>query len=99
VKCLLNNCPRDINKEDQDGYTPLLCAISGGDSGIVEYLISKGANINFWDRDGWTPLYHARYEEQYHIVRILLAHGAQDPPPYGFFEDNNNDRDERDELN
>ncbi|ORX44721.1 ankyrin [Piromyces finnis] len=36
----------DINFEDNDGYTPLICAIQTGSLPIIELLIENGANVN-----------------------------------------------------
>ena len=47
---------------------------------IVEYLISKGANINAQDKNGWTPLHHVSVSSSLNgrtdIVTYLLYKGA-----------------------
>jgi|ERR1017187_5752752 hypothetical protein len=42
----------------------------------VEFLISKGANVNLPTSDGDTPLFMALILKDFDIVRILVEHGA-----------------------
>lgn len=43
-----------VNHIDSNGYTPLYLAVQGGHLNIVEFLISKGAYVNFYER--WDPV-------------------------------------------
>src|SRR5205085_8180493 len=49
----------DINTRDENGRTPLMEAIFGGQIETVRMLIDRGADINLADCDGWTPLMEA----------------------------------------
>lgn len=56
---------------------PLLChAADYGQKDIIEYLLSKGANVNATDKYGITALLAAVYEGHQNCVEILLKHGA-----------------------
>ncbi|HEV2667053.1 MAG TPA: ankyrin repeat domain-containing protein [Blastocatellia bacterium] len=57
--------------------SPLGYAINGGDSGMVEYLISKGANPNEVDDDGISLLGWATINNRLDAAQALLARGAQ----------------------
>jgi ankyrin repeat protein len=57
--------------------SPLGYAINGGDSGMVEYLISKGANPNGVDDDGISLLGWATINNHLGTAQTLLARGAQ----------------------
>jgi len=53
----------DINKEDDDGRTPLFNACEGEYvcrcEDVMEYLVEQGADINKEDNEGRTPLFIA----------------------------------------
>ncbi|MBQ0167816.1 MAG: ankyrin repeat domain-containing protein [Treponema sp.] len=59
-----------------DGQTPLHMAVIEGQSGIVEYLIEKGAQINAKDISGATPLHEAVRYGRTDIASTLLAAGG-----------------------
>ncbi|OUM57241.1 hypothetical protein PIROE2DRAFT_33019, partial [Piromyces sp. E2] len=46
----------DINKENNDGETPLHFACTNGNENTVKYLVGHGANIDKEDEEGITPL-------------------------------------------
>ncbi|ORX65883.1 ankyrin, partial [Anaeromyces robustus] len=46
----------DINKENEDGKTPLFWACESGNEDLVKYLIDLGADINKENEKGETPL-------------------------------------------
>ena len=78
---LLNRPDVDINKHDNQGWTPLksACSYSGTDSNIdtVKLLLNRSdIDINKHDYEGWTPLMAAcRYSNTYSdigTVKLLL---------------------------
>jgi Ran GTPase-activating protein (RanGAP) involved in mRNA processing and transport len=65
-----------------EGTTPLHFAAKLGYSGVTEFLLSHGANLEARDADGWTAAAHAAwlsskgYENGSEILEQLLARGA-----------------------
>ncbi|XP_064638648.1 serine/threonine-protein phosphatase 6 regulatory ankyrin repeat subunit B-like isoform X2 [Lineus longissimus] len=70
-----SNC-KATNKQDKNGRTPLYLATSRGHTSIVQYLISKGADISIPNKEEKSPLYVAAYFGHLEIVTDLLAAGA-----------------------
>jgi cytohesin len=68
---------KDVNaKDDLYGDTPLLWAAGFGHKGVVEMLITKGADVNAKAEGGWTPLHYATGGNDKEIVELLIAKGA-----------------------
>jgi ankyrin repeat protein len=66
----------DFVEDDKVG-TPLVVAISVNDYKITEYLLEKGANVNFVLSDESTPLIHAVGKRETHeIAQLLIDNGA-----------------------
>ena len=68
----------DINmRQETMGSTPLMvaCSIKGTDE-IIEYLISKGADVNVRNDQGATPLQYAVLYNNYRTAQILIENGA-----------------------
>ncbi|KAL0570213.1 hypothetical protein V5O48_011750 [Marasmius crinis-equi] len=61
------------NAPDPFTYTPMHAAASYGHLQVLEYLISKGGNVNITDSDGDTPLYTV---ENVETARFLVDHGG-----------------------
>ncbi|KAH8100112.1 ankyrin [Cristinia sonorae] len=61
------------NIPDENTYTPMHAAASYGHIDILEYLVSRGGNVNITDEDGDTPLYVV---ENVETARWLVEHGA-----------------------
>lgn len=54
----------------------LLTATEKGDYSGVDYILSRGANVNAKDSYGWTPLMNAASAGRIDIAKLLLANGA-----------------------
>jgi uncharacterized protein len=54
VKYLVEELGADVNARDNDGYTPLHHAAARGDNQLIEYLVSKGADVTAVARSGQT---------------------------------------------
>jgi len=54
VKYLVDELHADVNAPDAAGNTPLHNAASRGDNAMIEYLVSKGANVKAINRKGQT---------------------------------------------
>ncbi|KAJ7170625.1 ankyrin repeat-containing domain protein [Mycena crocata] len=61
------------NAPDAFTYTPMHAAASYGQLQILEYLISRGGDVNVQDGDGDTPIYTV---ENVETARFLVTHGA-----------------------
>jgi ankyrin repeat protein len=67
-----------FNRVDNKNRTPLHYAVEGGCQSIVEYLLSKGANINARDIEGNSPLNIAVKGRSESLQRYLRKRGAQE---------------------
>ncbi|WP_419865918.1 ankyrin repeat domain-containing protein [Microbacterium oleivorans] len=62
---------------DSAGFTPLLNASGPGDADSVKALLDAGANVTVMDFDvGWTPLSRAAEWDNFEVLTLLLAAGA-----------------------
>ncbi|CAN9508189.1 unnamed protein product [Ophioblennius macclurei] len=66
----------DASRELESGRMPLHYAADFGHKELLEYLISKGADVNAKDKHGFTPLITACYEGHLMCVKLLLEKGA-----------------------
>lgn len=81
VKELLRNNESLLRARDRVGATPLCYAARGGHKEIIEYLLTRGADINATDYLLATPL-HYMFEtsvDQEHLeaIELLIARGAR----------------------
>ena len=66
----------DVNCTDAEGNSPLnLAASSGASVALIQFLISRGAHVNFVGAAG-TALQIAGSRDQLDVVKCLLVHGA-----------------------
>ena len=56
VKFLVEELGADVNARDHNGYTPLHHAASRGDNELIQYLVSKGADVKAVSRSGQTTV-------------------------------------------
>jgi len=77
VRIYLERDPQLINITDPGGYTPLHKAAYNGHPEIVEYLISKGAELNARSNSGSTPLHGAAFYGHPEAAIILIEKGAE----------------------
>ena len=56
VKFLVEELGADVNARDHHGYTPLHHAASRGDNALIQYLVSKGADVTVVSRSGQTTV-------------------------------------------
>ncbi|GKZ72722.1 hypothetical protein AnigIFM50267_009101 [Aspergillus niger] len=78
----------DIEQHDNDGLTPLMQAVGGGNVECVRRLLQAGANINAQSAEGVTPLMYSMWlEEPDEVARLLLSQTDLDitlsSPNYG----------------
>ena len=71
-----------ITDQDKAGYydwTPLHFAAQAGQTDIVEYLITNGADVNAENIEGEAPIQFAVDNGHKEIVELLIANGAEVP--------------------
>ncbi len=56
VKYLVEDLHMDVNATDQDGNTAMHNAASRGDNEMIQYLVSKGADVKAVNREGKTTV-------------------------------------------
>lgn len=61
------------NVADENTYTPMHAAASYAQIPVLEFLLSRGGNVNITDEDGETPLFVVETVE---VARYLVEHGA-----------------------
>ena len=86
---LLLSKQANLTTTDASGDSPLAVAAAGGDLGIAEALLAKGADVNARntgkEHPGWTPLHWAVEGNHKEMVALLLKHKAD---PNARIEDN-----------
>ncbi|XP_078346596.1 myotrophin-like [Oculina patagonica] len=76
VKAIVDKPGFNIDGELLNGRNGLHFAADYGQKEVIEYLLSKGANINLPDRHGITPLLASIFESKTACVQLLLEKGA-----------------------
>ncbi len=66
----------DANLRDGKGNTPLLLAVTLGQTGMIPILTAAGANPNLANSAGETPLIRAVQRRDVGMIRVLLTEGA-----------------------
>ncbi|XP_044260647.1 myotrophin-like [Tribolium madens] len=75
VKDIVEKKAVNIN-ELIDGRPPILYAADYGQTDVIQYLISAGADVNSKDKHGITAILAAIWEGHKDCVKLLLANGA-----------------------
>merc|ERR1711988_877511 len=75
VKELVEGKGADVNAAI-DGRLPLHYASDYGQHEVIQYLLSKGANIDSADKHGISPLLAAIWEGHTSCVKFLVEKGA-----------------------
>ncbi len=76
IKQCISMHPEYVNKQNNNGQTPLMVAAFAGQSRMVSYLIRKGANIDACDLNGMQALHYACESGNLAIVKQLVSKGA-----------------------
>ncbi|KAL2652574.1 hypothetical protein R1flu_020702 [Riccia fluitans] len=66
-----------VNACDDEGWTPLQSASSGGKGAVVEALLAAGADVNLANKGGRTPLHYAASKGHADIASMLISCGAK----------------------
>lgn len=76
LKNLLETTNVDVNEPGVDGFYPLHRAASTGSLECLQYLVTKGAQLEVRDKDGSSPLDAAVSEGEFDCARFLIEKGA-----------------------
>jgi uncharacterized protein len=82
VKYLVEELGMDVNAEDEDGNTAVHNAASRGDNEMIQYLVSKGADVKKVNRRGQTTVDMAngpvqRTQPYPETIKLLESLGAK----------------------
>jgi tetratricopeptide (TPR) repeat protein len=66
----------DVNVKNNDGFTPLILALSNGFKELSELLIAKGAEVNVKDNNSRSPLTYSLVGGYKEIAELLISKGA-----------------------
>lgn len=74
----LDENPYAIHASNEYGITPLHCAASKGHTDMIDFLVTRGADINARSISGVTPLHYATRETNITetTMRLLIHYGA-----------------------
>lgn len=70
---------RDVNRQNENGTTPLFLATVRNHIPMVELLLEAGADVSKRNRRGETPLLRGSFWGYARIVELLLEKGKADP--------------------
>lgn len=76
LKSVLEGPNVDVNEPGVDGFYALHRAASTGSFECLQYLVTKGAQLEVRDKDGSSPLDAAVYEGEFDCARFLIEKGA-----------------------
>jgi ankyrin repeat protein/Tol biopolymer transport system component len=76
IEELVNSTPEELNKQDENGKSPLHIAIEMKHTDIARYLIEKGADTSLKDKDNESPLHEAAATGNLEIASLLLERGV-----------------------
>jgi len=76
VKAKFLERPEDLHEQDNAKNTPLQIASIEGWEEVVEFLLSKGAEVNVKNIDGDSPLIDAVENGHLPVIKLLLQNGA-----------------------
>lgn len=79
VKALIKSGAH-VNQTDNEGNTPLICAVQLGAFTVVQYLLESGkltqSNINHQNSNQWTAFNYALKDQNIEIIKLLAKYGA-----------------------
>jgi ankyrin repeat protein len=79
VEKIFKQDPGAINRQDDEGMTPLAGAVVQENVGVVTFLLDHGADPNIPNKNGLTPLEHACGRDKANalvLAQLLISKGA-----------------------
>ena len=76
ICCLIDRGDLNPNKPNETGITPLHRAAIDGSYRCLDFLLSRGADVDVIDNDGWTPLHDTVFHGHVQCAKRLLVSGA-----------------------
>lgn len=76
LRNVLESSSVDVNEPGVDGFYALHRAASTGSFECLQYLVTKGAQLEVRDKDGSSPLDAAVYEGEFDCAQFLIEKGA-----------------------
>lgn len=76
IKALIGKTPQLVNARDGDGMTPLHYAAYGGDAGLIDFLVDKGAKLELQNAQAKTALHIAVMNDRQEAAAALIKRGA-----------------------
>lgn len=73
---LQHGCGVSVNKQDEDGWTPLLSAASGGHEGTAQLLLGAGADVCAVNSTQRSALHYAASKGHVRVAQILIEAGT-----------------------
>ena len=67
----------DVNYENKNGLTPLLCAIDINNIKIIDVLISYGAKVDVFNKNGLSPIKYAVDKADFDIIKTLVTQSIE----------------------
>jgi ankyrin repeat protein len=71
----------EVDREDENGRTPLQLACEEGDLDAAKRLVAAGADIHKDDKEGKSPLWFAVESRHLDVARWLIETGADCKSP------------------
>lgn len=69
---LLVEAGTDLNHQDDQGYTPLIIAAKKNHTNIIDYLRSRGADLNVKNQFGEDALHYATLLDNKDAIKLLV---------------------------
>lgn len=78
VEWLIKHHPIDeiINKQDNNGNTPLHYSVQRGHYDLTKILLSNGSDVNVQNYDFELPIHYAAHGGDENIIELLIEHDA-----------------------
>eukprot|EP00798_Chlamydomonas_sp_ICE-L_P005531 gene5531-4165_t len=70
-------CDKYIDDADEEGWTPLMSAVSAGHEAAAQLLVSLEAMVNLVNSGGRSAIHYAGSKGSPGMIRLLLKHGAE----------------------